>query len=37
MYSDVCRKAGPDNTGKTDFVTEKKKLKRESLVYQIKV
>jgi hypothetical protein len=25
MYCDVCRKAGPDNTGKTDFVTEKKK------------
>ena len=31
MYCDVCRKAGPDNTGKTEFVTEKKKFKRESL------
>jgi hypothetical protein len=33
MYCDVCRKAGSDNTGKTEFVTEKKKFKRESLVY----
>jgi len=33
MYCDVCRKAGPDNTSKTEFVTEKKKFKRESLVY----
>jgi hypothetical protein len=37
MYCDVCRKAGPDITGKTEFVTGKKKCKRESLVYFIKV
>ena len=33
MYCDVCRKAGPDITSKTEFVTGKKKFKRESLVY----
>ena len=33
LHCDVCRKAGPDITGKTEFVTGKKKLKRESLVY----
>jgi hypothetical protein len=33
MYCDVCRKAGPDITDKTKFVTGKKKFKRESLVY----
>ena len=33
MYCDVCRKVGPDITGKTKFVTGKKKCKRESLVY----
>ena len=33
MHCDVCRKAGPDITGKTEFVTGKKKFKRESLVY----
>jgi len=33
MYCDVCRKAGPDITGKTKFVTGKNKFKRESLVY----
>jgi len=33
MYCDVCRKAGPDITGKTEFVTGKEKLKRESLDY----
>ena len=33
IYCDVCRKAGPDITGKTEFVTGKKKFKRESLVY----
>ena len=33
MYRDVCRKAGPDITGKTEFVTGKEKLKRESLDY----
>jgi len=33
MYCDVRRKAGPDITGKTKFVTRKKKIKRESLVY----
>ena len=32
MSCDVCRKAGPDIAGKTEFVTGKKKLKRESLV-----
>jgi hypothetical protein len=37
MYCDVCRKAGPEITGKTKFVTGKKKCKRESLVYFIKV
>ena len=30
MYCDVCRKAGPDITSKTKFVTGKKKIKRES-------
>jgi hypothetical protein len=34
MYCDVCRKAGPDITGKTEFVIGKKKFKRESLVSQ---
>jgi hypothetical protein len=29
-YCDVCRKAGPDITSKTKFVTGKKKIKRES-------
>jgi hypothetical protein len=33
VYFDVCRKAGPDITGKTVFVTGKKKIKHESLVY----
>ena len=33
MHCDVCRKAGPDITSKTEFVTGKKKFKRESLVY----
>jgi hypothetical protein len=37
MYCDVCRKAGPDITSKTEFVTAKKKIKRESFVYEIKV
>ena len=32
MHCDVCRKAGQDITGKTEFVTEKKKFKRESLI-----
>jgi hypothetical protein len=32
MYCYVCRKAGPDITDKTEFVTGKK-FKRESLVY----
>ena len=32
MRCDVCRKAGQDITGKTEFVTEKKKFKRESLI-----
>ena len=27
---DVCQKAGPDIAGKTEFVTGKKKFKRES-------
>jgi hypothetical protein len=35
MYCYVCRKAGPDIVGKTEFVTEKK-LKRESPVYHNK-
>ena len=26
MYCDICRKAGPDITGKTKFVTGKKKF-----------
>jgi hypothetical protein len=29
---DVCQKAGPDIAGKTEFVTGKKKFKRESLI-----
>jgi hypothetical protein len=33
MYCDVCRKAGSDITGKTEFVTGKKKCKHENLVY----
>ena len=33
MYCDVCRKAGPDITGKTEFVIWMNKFKRESLVY----
>ena len=33
MYCDVCRKAGPDITSKTEFVNGNKKFKRESLVY----
>ena len=33
IYCDVCGKAGPDITGKTEFVIGKKKFKRESLVY----
>ena len=36
MYCDVCRKAGPDIAGNTEFVTGKKKCKRESLVYRNK-
>jgi hypothetical protein len=36
MSCDVCRKAGPDIAGKTEFVTGKKKFKRESLVYHNK-
>ena len=36
MSCDVCRMAGPDIAGKTEFVTGKKKLKRESLVYHNK-
>jgi len=35
MYCYVCRKAGPDIAGKTEFVTGKK-LKRESPVYHNK-
>jgi hypothetical protein len=34
MYCDVCRKAGPDFTGKTEFVTGKEKFKRESLKHE---
>jgi hypothetical protein len=30
MHCDVCRKAGPDITSKTEFVTGKKKFKRAS-------
>ena len=33
MYCYVCRKAGPDIAGKTEFVTGKK-LKRESLKHE---
>jgi hypothetical protein len=36
MSCDVCRKAGPDIAGKTEFVTGKKKFKPESLVYHNK-
>jgi hypothetical protein len=36
MSCDVCRKAGSDIAGKTEFVTGKKKFKRESLVYHNK-
>ena len=36
LSCDVCRIAGPDIAGKTEFVTGKKKLKRESLVYHTK-
>jgi hypothetical protein len=36
MSCDVCRKAGPDIAGKTEFITGKKKFKRESLVYHNK-
>ena len=35
MYCYLCRKAGPDIAGKTEFVTGKT-FKRESLVYQNK-
>jgi hypothetical protein len=28
MYCDVCRKAGPDITGKTEFVAGKEEFKR---------
>ena len=35
MYGDVCVKAGPDIAGNTEFVTGKKKFKRESLVYEL--
>jgi hypothetical protein len=34
MSCDVCRKAGPDIAGNTEFVIGKKKYKRESLVYR---
>ena len=33
MHCDACRKAGPDIAGKNEFVTEKKKFKRESLIF----
>jgi hypothetical protein len=36
MYCYVCRKAGPDIAGKTEFVTGKK-FECESLVYQNKI
>jgi hypothetical protein len=36
MSCDVCRKAGPDIAGNTEFVIGKKKYKRESLVYRNK-
>jgi len=36
MYCDICRKTGPDIAGRTQFVSEKKKFKRESLVYHNK-
>ena len=36
MSCDVCRKAGLDIAGKTEFVTGKEQLKRESLVYHNK-
>jgi len=36
LSCDVCRKAGPDIAGKTEFVTGKKKFKHESLVYHNK-
>jgi hypothetical protein len=36
MSCDVCRKAGPDIAGKTEFVTGKKKFNPESLVYHNK-
>jgi hypothetical protein len=36
LSCDVCRKAGPDIAGKTEFVTGKKKFKCESLVYHNK-
>ena len=36
MPCDVCRMSGPDIAGKTEFVTGKKKFKRESLVYHNK-
>jgi len=32
MYCNVCRQAGPDIAGKTEFATGKKKFKCESLV-----
>ena len=35
MYCYVCRKAGPDIAGKTEFVTGKK-FKCESLIYHNK-
>jgi len=36
MYCYVCRKAGPDIAGKTEFVTGKK-FKREVLFIKIKL
>ena len=36
MSCDVCRKARLDIAGKTEFVTGKEQLKRESLVYHNK-
>jgi hypothetical protein len=36
MSCDVCRMAGPDIAGKTEFVTGKKMFKRESVVYHNK-
>jgi hypothetical protein len=33
MSCDVCRKAGPDIAGKTEFVTGKKKFKCENILF----